>query len=423
MIIKRTMYLKKLEMYVDRNAVKIITGVRRCGKTTLIRQFIDELKENGIPEENIFYINFEGIIYSYFNSKEHLRDMISTFIESINGQHCYIFLDEVECVKGWAQVASELLNLFDCDIYVSSSNKSIFNDDYGKVLGYRYVKIEMYPLTFSEYLEITADEPGHYKAENEAQTEAENEAGESGMLSREELFRDYLKRGCMPGAYALQNDAYREDYLRNLYSAIILKDVVQCNNLRDISHLDKIMEFILNHIGETFSPKGIKDYVKGLGVTISVDTVYSFLDALTGGFLLYKIPRFDIKADRELETQEKYYICDMGMRNAVMGDEGTHDIALIESALCMELLVRGFKVSVGKQNQTQIDFMASRGSDRTYLNCCETIEDKETVKKKFGSLTRIRDNYFKMVLSMDPETKINKGGIINYPLYDFMAQG
>ncbi|MDO5139971.1 MAG: ATP-binding protein [Eubacteriales bacterium] len=411
-MIRRELYLKKLEMYVDRNIVKIITGVRRCGKTVLMKQFIGLLRENGVPEECIFYVDLEGMIYSYINKTDDLREMLHTFVESCGGKHCYIFIDEAERVNDWAQVAAELMNLFDCDIYVSSSNSSIFRGDYARKLDYRYVKIEVYPFTFSEYLEL------------EAAGEREEEAGDAKMpeRSKAELFEEYLRKGCMPGVYELKNGADIRNYLTDLYNSIILKDVVQCNKLRDISHLDKIMEYILSHIGEAFSPKGIRDYVKQSGVTISVDTVYSFLDALTGAYLIYRIPRFDIKADRELETQEKYYICDMGMRNAVMGDEGASYEAMLESALCLELLFRGFKVNVAKQNSSLVDFMAVKGDDRTYLNCCVSVEDKDTVKRKFGPLTKIRDNYFKMVLSMDSETKINKGGIINYPLTEFLAQ-
>ena len=407
-MIKRSMYLEKLEMYLQRDVVKIITGVRRCGKTTIIKQFIDELKENGIPEENIVYLNFEGMIYAYFTKAADLRDMLVEFINSAEG-HVYIFLDEVQNIDGWAQVASELMNLFDCDIYVSSSNASVFKNDFAKTLGYRYVKIDVYPLTFSEYLQITADEPGH--------------SDEEGIepMSREAMFADYLRRGSMPGTYSLKSDADISDYLSDLYNAIILKDVVQCNNLRDISHIDKIMEFILSHIGEVFSPKAVKDYVKSSGVVISVDTVYSCLDALTGAFIINKVPRFDIKTDRELETQEKYYICDIAMRNAVMRDDGLSIQAQLEEVLCTEMLNRGFKLYVGKQGQSQIDFMAVRGQDRTYLNCCETVMDRDVVKKEFGPLTRIRDNYFKMVLSMDGDTIINKGGIINFPLIGFLT--
>ena len=453
----RRLYLDKLEMYVDRNAVKIITGVRRSGKTTIIRQFIDELKANGVPEERIFYINFEGVVYAYFTKAADLRSMLASFIDSVDGEHCYIFLDELQCVEGWEDVIAEILNLFDCDIYISASNNSIFRNDFAKKLNYRYVRIDVYPLTFSEYLELTVAERGaessftesesvtqtdpaigladaeaatQTQSQQDAKTQAgagtdidENEQASQTKPDMKALFEDYLRRGCMPGVYSAHGEAAKADYLRNLYNTVLLKDVVQCNRLRDISHLDKIMEYILSHIGETFSPKGLRDYVKAQGITISVDTVYSFLDALTGAFLLHKVPRYDIKADRELETQEKYYICDIAMRNAVMGDEGADTGAALESALCLEMLTRGFKLYVGKNNQAQIDFMAVKGSDRTYLNCCESIEDKETVKHKFSPLVRIRDNYFKMVLSTDAETKINKGGIINYPIQEFLAQG
>ena len=226
----------------------------------------------------------------------------------------------------------------------------------------------------------------------------------------------------MPGTYSLKEDADRTDYLSDLYNAIILKDVVQCNNLRDINHIDKIMEFILSHMGEVFSPKAVKDHVKKSGAVISVDTVYSCLDALTGAYLIYKVPRFDIKNDRVLETQEKYYICDPAMRDSVMKDEGPGIEAMLENALCLEMLQRGFNLYVGKQGQNIIDFMAMRGQDRTYLNCCETVSDRTEAKNNFGPLTRIRDNYFKMVLSMDSGTIINKGGIINYPIVDFLSE-
>lgn len=347
----RRLYLNKLEMYVDRNVVKLITGVRRSGKTTIIKQFISELIENGVPEERIFYINFEGVVYAYFRKAEDLRTMLASFIESVHEEHCYIFLDELACVDGWEEVIAELLNLFDCDIYITSSNSSIFKNDYAKKLNYRYVKIDVYPLTFSEYLELTAAEAKAYNA-TDAKSEAfanltddtsdyaavgandssapysqdasgidtskvdasaVDDAAATGnpatvRLLKRSQFEDYLRRGSMPGAYVIDSAETKADYLRNLYNTILLKDVVQCNKLRDISHLDKIMEYILSHIGETFSPKSLRDYVKSHGITISVDTVYSFLDALTGAYLIYKVPRFDIKADRELETHEKYYI-------------------------------------------------------------------------------------------------------------------
>ncbi|MDO4265994.1 MAG: ATP-binding protein [Eubacteriales bacterium] len=404
-MLKRDLYLKRIEMYVGRDVVKLITGVRRCGKTTIIHQLIDEMKEGGVPEENILYLNFESLLYSYFRASQDLMEMLSEFLNSMQG-HSYVFLDELPDIKGWALVLSQLMERYDCEFFVISSNQQIFGDDFAKALSYRYVRIEVYPLVFSEYLEL-------------ARTD-ELLAG----CTQEELFADFRRRGTMPAVYDMHcGDSARQIYLCDTYRAILLKDVVECHKLRDIAHIDKIMHFILGHIGETFSPKTIRDYVKAQGVTISVDTVYSFLSALMDSGLIYRVPRYDIKNDKPLETQEKYYICDLGMRDAAFGTSELSTKAAMENILYMELLSRGFKVYVGKQGRHQIDFMAVKQEDRTYLNCCETIEDKEAVKQAFQPLVKIRDNYFKMVLSLDPETKINKGGIINCPLLQFLMQG
>lgn len=399
-MIKRDLYLKKLEMYAGKDVVKIIIGARRTGKTTLIRQFIEELKEEGVPSENIVNINFEGLVFSYFRSASDLRSMLVEFLQSARGR-MYFFLDDLQEVEGWAEVLSEMMNFHDCEFYVSSSSETILYEGYQRDLAYRYVKIDVYPFVFSEFLLLK----------------------EGSGESKENLFREYVRRGGMPAVYQMEDDVC-ENYLRDTYSAILLKDVVQNNKLRDVSHIDKIMEFILTHIGETFSPKGIKDYVKQQGITISVDTVYSFLDALRGARIIYRVPRYDIKEERELETQEKYYFADIAMRNAVCGEAEISEEAVLENILYLELLSRNFnKVNVGKYGTNSVDFIAFKGEDRTYLQSCVTVSGKENQKKEFSTLQKIRDNYFKMVLSMDPETIVNKGGIINYPLINFLMQG
>ncbi len=402
-MLKRELYLKKLEMYTGRDVCKIITGVRRSGKTTLIRQFIDELRETGVPEENIIYINFEGLIYNYFTSTEALRDMLVEFVHGTSG-HCYIFLDEAEGIEGWAKACAEMMNLFDCDVYVSSSNSSLFYEGFQKDLGYRYVKIDVYPLIFSEFVELAALIP---------------ELSEKGP---EELFDIYLRRGAFPAVYFMEEEA-AGSWLRDLYGSIILKDVVQCNRLRDTSHIDKISGYIMQNLGEIYSPKGLRDFIKDQGITISVDTVYSVLDALCGSGLVYRVPRYDIKNDKELETQEKYYVCDAALLNAVLGGEEAKRRCVMENVLYTELLTRGFKVYIGKQGRYNIDFMAVKSEDRTYLNCCEYLNSNEAIRTEFNPLVKIRDNYFKMVLSMDEETKVNKGGIINFPLIKFLLEG
>lgn len=395
---KRDLYLKKLEMYAGRDVAKIIIGMRRTGKTTILRQFIDELISEGVPKENIVYINFEGLVFSYFKAAEDLRSMLYEFLQSAGGR-MYFFLDDMQGVDNWAEVISEMMNLHDCEFYICSSNESILYEGYAKQLSYRYVKIDIYPYIFSEFVKM--------KNDPEASAEA--------------LFREFMATGGMPAVYNM-DAAERENYLRDTCSAVLLKDVVQCNKLRDVSHIDRIMEFVLTHMGETFSPKAIRDYVKDRGTTISVDTVYSFLNALCGARILYRVSRYDIKEERELETQEKYYFADIAMRNAVCGEAEISRDACLENVLYLELLSRGFKVNVGKYGTDTIDFVASKGDDRSYLNCCDTLSSREDIKREFSTLTKIRDNYFKMVLSMEADTKINKGGIINYPLLSFLEQ-
>jgi len=397
-MIRRDLYLKKLEMYAGRDVVKIIIGMRRTGKTTIVHQFIDELRAEGIPEENIIYINFEGLVFSYFKNADDLRAMLNEFLQTAQGR-MYFFLDDMQGVGEWAKVVGEMMDRHDCEFYITSSNESVLYEGYAADLGYRYVKFDVYPFVFSEFVQAIG------------QTD----------LKKPQLFEEYLRRGGLPGAYSLPEEAL-DNYYRDTYSAILLKDVVQCNKLRDVNHVDKIMEYLLTHMGENYSPKGIKDYVKERGITISVDTVYSFLEALCGARLVYRVPRYDIKAERELETQEKYYFADIAMRNAVCGEAEISRDAVLENALYLELLTRNFRVNVGKYGTNQVDFIAFKGEDRTYLNCCDILQTKEDVKKEFSTLVHIRDNYFKMVLSMNEDTKVNKGGIINYPLIKFLEQ-
>lgn len=401
-MLRRELYLKRIELYVGRDVVKLITGVRRSGKTTLLRQLIAEMEDSGIPEDSIFYFNFEGLVYSYFSSAQALMEMLASFLQG-RQERSYLFLDELPPMPGWAKALADLRADFDCEFFVCASNTKLLYDGYARELNYRYVRIEVYPFVFSEYLALM------------------RERGEDGDRSQEELFADYLNRGAMPAVYQMEEES-RTSFLQDSYSAIILKDVVQCNKLRDISHIDKIMGFVLSHIGETFSPKSIRDYVRSQDVIISVDTVYSFLSALCASGLIYRVPRYDIKNSKELETQEKYYICDLGLRNAAVGGEPLSEKAALENVLFMELLSRGFKVYVGKQGRYQIDFMAVKSEDRTYLNCASQLEGNEAIRQAFQPLMKIKDNYFKMVLSLDPEIHVNKGGIVNYPLLQFLTQ-
>ena len=399
---KRELYLKRLEMYTGRDVVKIIKGMRRSGKTTMIRQLIDEMLEGGIAEEDIVYIDFEGLASTYFEKPDDFSEMLAAFTEG-NRSHKYIFLDELKPIDGWARIVHSMIKKYDCEFFIISSNNMLFDGDYRKELEYKYVNIHVYPLLFSEFAEIAASKE-EYKG-----------------LSRKQLFEEYIRTGAMPAVYNMDDPASRYTYLKDAFSSVILRDVVSTYKLRDVSHIDKIINYMLMHIGEAFSPKAVKDYIKAGGITISVDTVYSIIDALLGAGLIYRVPRYDIKNGRELENIEKYYFCDLGMRTAVMLDSEISMKSCMENVLFFELKARDFKVYTGKSGNSLIDFVGMKAEDRTYLNVCEYIKDNEDIKREFGPLTRIKDNYFKMVLTMDESTTVNKGGIINFPMIDFLS--
>lgn len=402
-MIVRNLYLQRMKAYLGSPEIKIITGTRRSGKTTLVMQMMNELKKEGVDEENIIYIDLENLMYLYLNRTEDLRALLVSILERKKG-HCCLFLDELNRVDRWALICREIAESFDCDIFVISSSKSVMYEGFESDLCYCYVNIEIYPLLFSEYLELVKGRTGYQGK------------------SMNELFLEYIRKGSFPAVYSMDDNVIG-NYLKDTYSAIILKDVVQGNNLRDISHIDKIMSYIMDHIGEIFSPKMIKDYIKERGLTISVDTVYSILNALIDAGIVFKLQRYDIKVDKYLETQEKYYVCDLNMRSQVTGDFSIGFEQAIENTLYMELVSRGFKVSLGKLGKYIIDFRAEKNQDITYINCCYKLDTEEKIKEKFTPLLKIRDNYFKMVISMDESTTINKGGIINYPLISFLTQG
>ena len=249
-MVKRDLYLKKLEMYAGRDEVKIITGMRRAGKTTIIRQFIEELENEGVPRESIVYINFEGLIYSYFRDAASLRGLLIEFLREAR-ERMYFFFDEIPDIGGWAEVLCEMMNLHNCEFYVISSHQSILYEGFAKELGYRYVKIDVYPLTFSEFLEFKKEEQK-----------------EAGIAEEEDsdlivLLKEYMRRGGMPGIFSLEEktEGCLDNYLRDTLSAALLRDVVQVGKLRDISHIDKILEFLMTNPGHVFSAEEIYTHV------------------------------------------------------------------------------------------------------------------------------------------------------------------
>lgn len=401
-MIKREKYMGIIRGFIDKPLIKVLTGVRRCGKSMLLELIKNELLERGVSEQNIVYFNFESLKNAYIQTYLDLYRVIEKRVEAVTGK-MYILLDELQDITEWEKAANSFLVDFDCDVYVTGSNAKLLASEFATHIAGRYVEIKVYPLTFKEYLEF-----------------ADANSNED-TLSAEQQFQNYLRYGGMPGIHMMNREGILIDqYLTDIYNSVMLKDVIQRNELRRPAQLDNVMLFIMDNIGNTFSAKTIIDFVKSQGRSISNESMYGFLRALQEAFIIHKVPRFDIKGKRLLETQEKYYIADLGIRHAVMGYRDNDIAGFLENVVYMELLARGYTVYIGKQGVTEVDFVAERKDERLYIQVSYLLANEEVTKCEFAPLEAIRDNYPKLVLTMDAMPAFNREGIIRKSIIDFL---
>lgn len=387
--------------FMDKPVIKVITGMRRCGKSALLELTKEELQTRGVLKENIIYINFESLRYEHLKEYHALYQEVSKRADEIEGK-VYILLDEIQEVIGWEQAINSFRIDFDCDIYITGSNAKLLSGELATLLAGRYVEIRVYPLGFDEYLQF-----------------AELNEEEKG-LSKQEHFINYLRFGGLPGIHQMKWEESRiTQYLSDIYNSVLLKDVISRNKIRDTALLESIIHYLMDNVGNTFSAKTISDFLKSQGRKLSTETVYNYIDALEGAFLIYKASRFDIKGKRILETQEKYYLADLGLRHAVIGYRDNDIAGVLENVVYIELLRRGYSIHIGKQDVAEVDFVANYRDERLYVQVCYVLTEQNT-DREFGSLEAIADNYEKVVLSMDSLLRINRGGIRQKNLMDFL---
>lgn len=400
MIIRKE-YLSKLIQAKDTPVVKIITGIRRCGKSSLLLTFLDELKKENVKSENIIYINFESLATKEIKNYADLYSKIKNERKN-NKAHFYLLLDELQNVEGWEKAISSFMTDFDIDIYVTGSNSKLLSSEFATHIAGRYIEIKMYPLTFSEFLEFKKDNSEDSK-------------------STRELFFEYVKFGGMPGIHFMnQNEILISQYLTDIYNSIILKDVVERNKISSPEKLSLTTKYIFDNIGNIFSARTVSNFVKSQSRKISNDAVYSFLHALEGAFIINKVPRYDIKGKQLLETLEKYYVTDIGIRNAVNGFKDNDINGLLENIVFIELLSRGYKVYIGKQNNLEVDFVAEKKEERIYIQVAYQLTTKETTDREFKPFESISDNYEKLILTLDETPSFNRNGIKRLSLIDWL---
>ncbi|MEJ6456904.1 ATPase [Fusobacterium animalis] len=403
-MIKRDLYLEEIKKYMNKPIIKVITGMRRSGKSMILKLIQEELEKMGIVKENIIYMNFESLVFIDIKDFEALYKHIIKKTFNKKGK-IYILLDEIQEVKGWEKAINSFLVDLDVDIYITGSNANLLSSELATYIAGRYIEIKIYPLSFQEYID--------FASENNKKT----------PLSIDEYFYQYLNFGGLPGIHIFNyNKEEIYQYLADVYNSILLRDVIARNNIRDIELLERVVLYIMDNIGNTFSAKSISDFLKNQGRKLSIETIYNYLKALENAFIISKVQRYDIKGKNILETQEKYYLSDLGFRNAKLGYQSNDISSYLENIIFLELLRRKYKVNVGKKNNKEIDFIANLRDENLYLQVTYLLASSETIEREFSPLKAIKDNYPKMVLSMDNLPESNIEGIKRKRIIDFLLE-
>lgn len=396
-MIIREAYLRQIVPLIDKNLIKVLTGVRRSGKTVLLSQIQDYLLKNGRSKSQIINISLESKKNKKFKDGDVLYEYLISACEKLNAK-AYIFLDEIQIVSGWEEVVSSLLVDVDCDVYITGSNSKLLSGELATLIAGRYIQIHVYPFTLSEAKQML-EQTGKFKSD-------------------EELFQNYLKYGGLPMRFSLEEISL-ETYLSDTYDAIVVKDIIQRNNIKDTNLLNMILAFLMDNIANTFSARSIVAALKQEGISTTVETVIAYIDYIKKAMVVYSAQRYDIKGKKLLTTNEKYYTVDLGLRNCVKASGEIDYNKLYENIVYLELLCRGYDVKVGKTDDYEIDFVAYKGSDILYVQVCYLLASPETVEREFGNLERIKDNYPKYVISGDlPD--FSRNGIKHYNIVKFL---
>ena len=404
-LINRPEYLKQLIENKDVNLVKIITGIRRCGKSSLLDLFHRYLTQNGVSDENIIHMNLESLRYRNLSNYLSFYDYVSELIPK-NGK-TYLIFDELQVIEHWEKAIESFRLDFDVDIYITGSNAYLLSTEFSTFLSGRYIEIRMLPLSFKEFLDF-------YNFDS--------------AITTEEKFQKYLQFGGMPILKEYQfNEARSNQALEGIYSTIVLRDIMQCNNQVDQTTLKKIVMFLCSNIGSVTSPNGTSnslynegDINNGKGKNVASKTVDKYIGMLRSSFIFYSVQRYDVKGKQLLKTLEKNYIIDMGFRNMLLGYRDADRGHIIENIVFLELIRRDYLVYIGKVGETEVDFVAEKPNEKLYIQVTESMLSQETRERELRPLRIIADNYEKIILSMDRNYITSYDGIKSLNLLDWL---
>lgn len=391
-MVKRKQYMDKIKKLKDQQVIKVVTGVRRCGKSTLLKQFQAYLLESGVSNAQIIDINFEDVANEHLLDYHALHDYITDRLQI--GKMTYIFLDEIQTVPNFQKAVDSLFIRENTDIYITGSNAYLLSGELATLLSGRYIEIPMLPLSFAEYLELSG-------------------------LDKHTAWKDYFQNGGFPYAVQIKDDDIRHDYLNGIYHTVLLKDVAARKRINDIGLLESVVKFMFDNIGNIVSSKKIADSLTSFGRKTTPVTAENYVTALMDSFILYKADRYDVQGKQNLKSLEKYYVVDIALRRLLLGDRRRDIGHVLENIIFLELIRRGYIVRIGKVGDLEVDFVAERSGEKIYYQVAATVMDDNTFQREITPLKRIQDNYPKYIITMD-ELPVDEDGIKIVNVIDFL---
>ena len=395
-MIKREKYLKNIRGFYNQDLIKVITGIRRSGKSTLLKQIIDELKESGVNKEKIIYINFEDIEMSFIKNDMDLNAYIKKQIK--DDEKYYLFFDEIQNVVDWEKAVNSFKATKNVSIFITGSNSNLLSGELATLLAGRYVSFRIQPFSFKEVCEL------------------------KGIEDKEEIekaFEDYIKWGGMPQRFYFNDEQETKNYLMDLYDSIVVKDIISRYKVKDVELLNKILEYLMSTPAQQFSVTNIVNYLKNENRNCSNETLYNYLSYITNSFIMNKAKRYDIKGKRVLSTNDKYYLTDLGLGQVKSSIKTKGKGSVLENIVYNELINRGYEVLVGKSDSSEIDFIASYFDEKIYVQVAYILADDDVIEREFGAFKEIQDNYPKYDLTMD-KLDFSQNGIIHKNVIDWL---
>lgn len=391
-MVSRNEYLDKLIKSKDKQVIKVVSGVRRCGKSTLLVLFQEYLKGTGVEDAQIIALNFEDIenepLLEYHALYSYVKERL------VAGKMTYVFLDEIQVVPEFQKAVDSLFIMENVDVYITGSNAYMLSGELATLLSGRYIEIKMLPLSFAEYYELTGGD-------------------------KREAWNAYFRNGGFPYTASIEDADIRKDYLAGIYNTVLLKDIVGRKKIQDVTLLESVIRFLFENIGNIVSSKKISDSLTSYGRKTTSVTVENYIQALMESFILYKAGRYDIKGKQHLKSLEKYYLVDVGLRRLLLGDKNSDIGHILENIVYLELIRRGFRVSIGKVGDLEIDFVAENGDERIYYQVSASILDSNTYEREITPLKKVKDHYPKYIISMD-EIPMVEDGIRQINIIDFL---